>query len=285
MLFESMDVSIAVQIPLGPIERMGYQYNTALVLENMAHYFDHVLVISNSPETTSLPFSSEKLEFISGPSEWPSDSGSCAARFDLEQIHRNNDRGLALLADRGFDICIQGDILQYLDDQNAEKLYSLCKEMVRNGRAWEYKYRGFQILDRIYVPSLRGARIINLHFFEKGKMRLRADQLEVGDQIFRAERGMFHDAPCFFIDIYPPLWTEDDYQEKYDYYLIKIDEFYDKPPRERSWNAHLAADLRKAQAQTRIHNYKLSDWGERALANLPSDSPIRNWSSILQEEN
>ena len=42
-------------LKVGPLNRLGYQFNTNLIFENYSIKFDEVLVISNSEETVSIP--------------------------------------------------------------------------------------------------------------------------------------------------------------------------------------------------------------------------------------
>jgi hypothetical protein len=256
---------------VGPIQRLSYQYNAGLVLENHCQHFDHVYVISSSRETQDLPVRSSKLTFVSEPSTWFQLNDQGEEIFALDQLVANANRMKELATRQGDDFAILIDINQYIAPRNRAGLGTYCAALASEGSAWGYRYRAFQIRDHITYSDMRHPWLFNLRHPDASRVRFAVDAVEEPSGLTRAERGLFIDAPYFLTEIYPPVLTEADYQAKYGYYIRHVHSWY-HIKRDTGWEAYVREYNNKANSCTLNPGAELSDWGRAVIANIPVNS-------------
>lgn len=266
-------MSISALVAVGPINRLSYQYNSKLVLENFVHYFDRVYVISSSRETSSLPISSNKIIFISDETSWFCCDEDGKEVLDMEKISNNGSRIMELSHEKGDDVAIGLCINQYIDHVNADKMRNYCDLIKKNNQPFGYLYKAYQIRDSITFPDTRLPWVINLKHKEFKNIRFAADSIYFKDEHIRIKSGIFKDAPFYITDIYGEM-TEKDFYERWEYYLKNLREYVGDSKAQDSWSYWLHYYSRKANTKVLNPRANLTEWGRKVLDNIPPDALV-----------
>lgn len=269
-----------VYIPVGPIYRLSYQYHVKTVLENWTTYFDHVVVISNSRETVELPINRKNLTLISDSDSWFPQNENGDEVTDWDVISRNAQRVKDYSLVKEHDIYIVGDILFYISGDQYQRFDRYCDQLVSSNQLFYYRYRSFQVFDRLLVPSIRHPWIININHQDFQESKVFPDELRVDGRIYRAERGQFKDAPCHFYDMYPAILTKRDYHDKYEYYIKYLNEYYNNQGQGKDWLAFVAREYNKYKSIPPAECQKLDQWGLKMVSNIPEKTIYKYFNQL-----
>ena len=264
-------MKISCILPIGPLWRMSYQYNCIMAIENAVQYYDHVYILSSSRETRELPVSSPKITFVSDETTWWPLDEEGREHVRMTDDFSYMDRGIASARDNGDAFLLLIELNQYIDAENAERLRAYCARLQRASLPFGHRYKAFQMKEYISYPNMRTPWLFNLQHPLSKTMRLKPDAITVDGREYRAERGRFRFAPFCVTDIFPAIYTEKDYVEKFHYSMKYTAYYYGLEP-VCNWEQFVAMCNNKVNSQKINPHAKLSDWGRRVIADIPPQS-------------
>jgi len=278
-------MKIGVYIPVGPLTSLSYQYNYETVLKCLSSTFKHVVLVSSSRKTTAETISHLELNninVISNELTWGNldENGVEIANFTKNNIKYNFAK--SYLIKEGCDIFLHGDINMYITNEQYSKLEIYCESILKNNELIGWRYRSLQILDKFTVPNMRHPWIHNLNHPDSSKLSLKPDETHLNEIKYRAERGNFYDAPFYFYDIFPPMLTEKDYYEKFEYYIKHVNVYYNKSGKgyDCHWFDYIEREYNKFKG-SEMMEVTLDKWGKEILKNMP-DNNIYEYFKLLE---
>jgi len=157
-------VKIGVVVPIGHLNKHGYQYTWRECLRSHVAFGHKVYLVQstrNQTGRTEILDTYPGLEFISDADTWFElhDDGEF---FNIPQIAENLNRGARAAVDDGMDCLVHVDINSYIPEPGV--LRGRCEEMLVNGGPYIWMYRMDQLADTMFHASTRLANIINLAF-------------------------------------------------------------------------------------------------------------------------
>jgi hypothetical protein len=199
---------------VGPLDKMGYQYISNKILKNNAYFLDHLYVISTTPQTSFLSFSSDKITFISNESTWNVFEEGGAEHFDVYKMS-NLSYVTDLVRSSGFDFLINIHVNQYIDEINNKKLRKYAQSIFRKKSDFGFVWKAYQIEGELFSPDRRLPWLLNLH--SKNSLTIIPDGIRVGAVTHMISTSDYFLYPYFIIDV-DGLITEKDSLDRWDYY-------------------------------------------------------------------
>lgn len=207
-------MKIAGFIPVGPLDRMGYQYISGATLARNAAVLDCLYVLSSTPQTTSLPYTADNIRLISDERSWSATYEGDEERFNM--LEDKNPYFLFELAkDDGYDFLINIHINQYFDDFGASGLYDYAAKLLRYGADFGYVWKSYQIGETLCLPDKRLPWLVNLHSTKS--MKFIPDGLEISSSQLYIKSGIFLSCPYYIVDV-DGLLTEEDCTKRWEYF-------------------------------------------------------------------
>ncbi len=261
-------MKLAAIVPVGPLDSMGYQYNSELVLRNLCHYFDYVLVASNTRRTKKIDIQDPKIKFFSSEDYWdPLING-------VEKLNIENEVTTKLLAEArklDADFVVNVSINQYIDGLNFDRLKLYCEELLQNNTPWGWLYKAYQVEMEVTYPSIKLPWVLSVR--DSGDMRFIPDGLVYRGEVIRHQNGFYDSAPFFLFDLFCEFNIYDLSSKRA--FLAGTD--WDVGPKvfeNEVTHEVLSYFQRKLSTKVKNKNYKLSDWGMSAYKNYPFDSMV-----------
>lgn len=265
---KSSDIQIAALVPIGPLNRFSYQYNSKLVLENLCLSFDKVYVISSSRENKRLPVDSDKISFISDSSSWFEIGDDNKELFSFEKLNENLISVAGQAKHSGYEFGLHIHINQYIDEKNCLRLKDYCRTIYEGDKAFGYVYKAYQIRDKITYPDTRLPWLINLKHLSG--VRFDCDSIHLGGEHVKIASGLYSDAPYYITDIFGEM-TEKDFYERYEYYLRHVGAAGEKGA---DWNYWRKYYQDKANKKIFNSSAELSEYGVKAFENIPGNALV-----------
>lgn len=153
---------IGIIVPIGRIDKYGYQYLNEIIFNNLANFADHVLVISSSRHTNQQVFENyENLEFISNNNSWfKLDNGE--EQFSFEIIDKNNNYCKEKLHEEGYDVAILIHNNQYIPKSSEKKLIKSCLKMIEKKEPYRWYYKKYMCGNLLFNADRGLPWILNL---------------------------------------------------------------------------------------------------------------------------
>ncbi len=281
---------ICIIMTVGPLDALGYQYNAALTLENFAHFFHKVYVLTNDRNTRSLPVQRPNLVLINEPEFHFQKDAAGNQVLDPDLWFRAYDRLIAeARKDPANDFYVIGELNQYIDAANHARMQAYCDGLKREGALYGFYYNALQILDRFSWPRRGMPWVISLTHPLSADVKLVKGGIRYGTTEVPMVTGTLKDAPYYFTDIIPIVARRADFEAKYESYYRHVwawdGSLNTKPWYSNNWQAFDDAARAKFLAVPYRKDAVLSEWGMRAMANLPADASVWGWdmSSVKTE--
>lgn len=203
-------------LPIGRLDKYGYQYFYKDIVKNHTSFFDEVVVVSNSKYCDPDFFNNqEKATLISSPKTWFTENHGQEA-FSFTKIVENLNRGLAHLKKKGFDVAMSVHINQYIPMESREGLLNLCREMVAQKRLFEWVYKKYQLVDILFNADTRVPWILNLTIENPYLFYTDSIINSKNKESVKIESGDFSKYNrCSIVDVFGEL-TMNDQREKYE---------------------------------------------------------------------
>ena len=278
-----MILKLGVYIPVGPLKRLSYQYNYELILKNLCKKFSEVVLVSTSRESTkktirNLGFSN--LHIISDERTWFKLDNNGKEKFDFTIADTIYKIAKNKLLELQCDILILVDINMYLSDGQTHKLYNYCNSIISDNKLVGWRYRSLQIKENITIPNIRHPWVHNLKHKYSEYLTLKPDESHFFGNKYRAKRGYFSDAPYYFCDIFPPIMTEKDYNDKYEYYIKYLNKYYSNKNQDKDWFKYIRREFNKYNSTPLMPDIEIDEWGKKMIENIP-DQSIYDYFDLL----
>lgn len=217
-------------VPLGYLDRHGYQYHTETCLGSFAEAVDHVFAICTVPgqtvplmdNLTILDVPESHFSFVAGE-----------LHYDLRRVIMAWQGGLDCAWDEGFDTALLLSVTNYIPVGARAALRHKAETMLLEGDPFDWTYRRLQLGGTLYQSSVRDPYLINLH--EGAQMSLQADC--IWDSIEGTVGRVYGHYPAFdqeaIVDV-PLELTEADLAAKMTF-LRNLHEYSSKRPVTYSW--------------------------------------------------
>lgn len=269
----SRKIKITALVCVGPLNRLSYQYNAKIVLENFAEFFDRVYVVSSSRETRSLPVVSSKIALISDAETWFPVDDHGAEIYNAVTLNRGLNKILNIAIKEGTDFAICMCVNQYIDSENSKRMRDYCGRLHAEGRPFGYLYKAYQILDKITYPDVRLPWVVNARLCKDNQISFAADSIFFQGKNVRIENGLYLCAPFYITDVYGEM-TEQDFVERWNYYLKHLRKSVRGEEGDSGWDYWRRYYEKKANRKVVNKHATLSDWGRKILANIPPNALV-----------
>ena len=161
-------MKICAAIPVGPIDRMGYQYLTKYLISNNALLFDKLYLYSSTREITANDFKLKNVEVISDARTWDILSEDGSECFDM-RVNREKRRSASAYVIRkaatdGFDVLMNLSVNQYIDEYNYKNLVDYSRKIISKNKPFGYLWKSYQYRDLICYADKKLPWLINLKY-------------------------------------------------------------------------------------------------------------------------
>lgn len=158
-------MKIVVNIPVGPLDRMGYQYNYAIAIESAARFADHVYVMSSTRDdavarAAVAPYANVSL--ISDANTWFELDAEGREYYRMARFEEALDYIEEVARAAGFDALLMIHINHYIPVAAHEALRRDCAAMLAAGDLFAWLYKRHLFADQLYHADQRRPYILNL---------------------------------------------------------------------------------------------------------------------------
>ena len=263
---------IASLLPIGPLDRFGYQHAADVVIRNHCDFFDKVYVIASSRMVASLPYASPKIVFVQDDRSLFALDPRGNEMLDFPKLNENVNRVKDMALADGCELAAEIHINQYVPARNFGSLRAHCQAILDAGKPYGLLYKAYQYHDRVYFPSHRLPWIVNLR--DHGpRLAFESDSLFVDGQLQKIEDGRYASAADVSVMDIMGCYTVQDDREKFDYYTKVLNKTYGKEGVAMEYSAEDYFKYHKHKLLAkRPHPIGLCDYGREVLARYPADS-------------
>lgn len=156
-------MKIAVILPVGPLDRYGYQYVYDLTIPTMCAFADQVYMISSTRNPTNvsdLLKAHPNLRYISDKRSWFEGDREV---FSNARYEENVNRMMRRCAKDGMDVAFQIHVNQYIPQSVRPLLQQRARRLVKHGNHASWIYRRYQLGDRWFHCDDAAFWMVNLH--------------------------------------------------------------------------------------------------------------------------
>lgn len=159
--FCTQNIKIAAIVPIGHLDRHGYQHTYLVCLDSIVEFADKVFLVQSTPNQANvrevtLRYPPQRLELISQPITWFTDD--C---YQLDKVIDNMDLGLDLARAEGYQAVIALDVNGYVPRRAMPGLRRHCQKMVEDDQGYEWLYRADQLYGQMFHANVRKPWILN----------------------------------------------------------------------------------------------------------------------------
>jgi hypothetical protein len=277
-------LKIGAYIPVGPLNRLSYQYHYSTVLDNLSDYFDELVLVSSSRESTPDQISNlnrSNIEIISDERSWSNAFEDGNEHIEFGTANKLFNLAKEALSTKKVDILVLIDINMYIRADQFQPFINYCTNLINDNELVGYRYRSLQTKDNFSVPNIRHPWVFNTHHDDWKHVSLEADEAHILNNKFRAERGLFHDAPYYFCDFFPPILNQKDYNEKFEYYIKHLNKYYNNKNQDKDWFNYIRREFNKYKSAPLMDDVVPDEWGEKMFRNIP-DHSIYDYFDMLE---
>ena len=213
------DLKIAALVPVGPLDRMGYQYYWKDTLDNHSQSFDRVYVCTNLYENIGLEFEHDNIELVYHEDLLKEKDNVGSESYSQKKVKQAVEAGVEKIKNDGYDFIVMIMINNYIDKENMLKMRKYLQNIKQLNKPFGVYGRSFQIYDKICHPSAIMTYILNLNSPEKKEFS--NDKIIVDNKEYPWINGLFLDVPFEIVDVYGE-YTEKDFKEKHEWYIYQL---------------------------------------------------------------
>jgi hypothetical protein len=210
------EIQIAALVPIGPLNRMGYQYYWKDIIENHANVFDKVYVCTNLYENIDLKFDYDNVELVYHKDLLLEKNSTGKEEYSQIKVKQAVEAGVEKIRKDGLDFVVMIMINSYLDDENAVKMRKYLKRLKKEKKPFGVYTNAFQIYDKVFYPREIMPYILNLKSLEKKEFS--TDKIIIDNVEYPWIGGSLFENTSFTIIDIDGEQTEGDYKEKYNWY-------------------------------------------------------------------
>jgi len=204
-------MKIAAIVPIGYLDRMGYQHVWYECVGSIASFADHVYLVSSVREPGAT-FAQSNVTMISDEATWFARTPEGAEWFDAYKVMENVNSAAHLAASEGYDVGVCLMVNNYVPVEARAILRWRCEGVAEHPGVVHFLYRRDQLGDQMFGASVQLPFMVNLH---RDTWRFSTDSLVLDSGvIMKMVRGDWpnHDAEAI-VDVQLEM-TVDDLRDK-----------------------------------------------------------------------
>ncbi len=213
-------MKIGVILPIGRMDKYGYQYNniTKLIIKRQLEFADHIIILSTSRFINKLLFNHQKIELISNKKTW-FNLVNGKEIYSTEISKKRTNFGIFKLREEGYDIAIIVHINQYIPKSSEKNLRKSFQKIINKNKPYTWLYKRYLCGNLLFNADMRLPWIINLNL--PLKWRIGSDSITNGDtkEFIKMQAGNFKKFNNEAIIDIPWEMTIQDGKEKYEYVI------------------------------------------------------------------
>lgn len=266
-------VKIAVVLPIGSLDKFGYQYCAKHVLNLFSECFDKVIVATTTRETTFLPISKKNVELIVDENIMFDLNAENQEIFSIYKLYKAEKQCMYLAKEQGFDIAVRMSINMYMDELNSKKMRDYCNKLIISNKPYGYYAKLFQLHNIICYPNTLLPTVVNLNYLDNFIFDI--DVIEYQGKRIPWKGGIYNKSNYFeVIDIFG-IETRHDLEEKYNWYIKSyMKEWKNKNIDEFSFENEKIKLSNKLKKLVVNQDYKYSELNKTFELSFPDDAII-----------
>jgi len=158
-------MKIGIVLPVGRLDKYGYQYFYQDVIENLYSFTNHLYILSVSKYNKMIE---EVIKFYPNINFYNhadyqllSDENDNEV-FDIKKLILRTNIGIQQCQEVGLDCCIIIHINQYIPSFSRDGLLKYCEYIMENNLEFGWLYKRYQVADKLFHADTRVPWIINL---------------------------------------------------------------------------------------------------------------------------
>ncbi len=157
---------VAILLPIGRLDRFGYQHLYRLILQNHCEFADKVFLLASTRFVSPDLFREYRnAELVSLEVALP-DLIDGREAMNLSKFSDGFDQCQLMIKNQGYDVCLNIHINQYVPRRAFEPLRAICNNLVKNDQPYAWLYKRYQLRDLLFDADCRLPWIVNLHGHE-----------------------------------------------------------------------------------------------------------------------
>ncbi len=154
-------MKIGIILPIGDLNKYGYQYNSDLVIKNLENFADKLVIISSSPNNDAKLFQdNKKIIYISNDKTW-FDKENDTEIFSYTKLLLNINLGLDILKKEGVDAVVQIHINQFIPSLSWKNILEKITKMINKGEHYSWLHKKYQCGEMLFNSDVKVPWIIN----------------------------------------------------------------------------------------------------------------------------
>lgn len=160
-------MKIGVILPLGRMDKYGYQYDDLikLIIDSHENFADQITAVSSSRHNKNELFENrDKINFISNENTWFRTVNG-EEEFSFKVLVDMLNLALEKLREDGFDIALLIHINQYIPKSSIIELKKVCQRLLRNNKPYSWIYKMYLCRSLLFNADRKLPWILNLNLF------------------------------------------------------------------------------------------------------------------------
>ncbi|MCG7531149.1 hypothetical protein MHM98_07260 [Psychrobium sp. MM17-31] len=212
----SSEVKVAACIPIGALDRYGYQYIWRDALAIQAQAFDKVYLYSTTRQNIGLEINIPNVELVVIDDVLFELDETGVECFSIYKIYNAYNHSLHVAKNEHMDFLFCSAINCYIDDENSHNMRVYLERIKAEGRPFGYFAKAFQLYDKVCYPNSLLPLIANLDFVDD--IKIDVDVMEYKGARYGWKGGLQRDFPFYIIDVFG-IETLEDFKLKFDWYI------------------------------------------------------------------
>jgi hypothetical protein len=158
----SNQMKIGIVCPIGNLEKFGYHHIYEIVLQSWCSFADYVVLISSSRDA-HVAAKSPKIQLISSPQTWFDLDKNGNECYSMDKLISNENLGLDILAESGFDMALILHINQYISETKFDSIRKYLQDFFQRDKPFTWLYKMYQCGSQLFDADRRIPWIYNLH--------------------------------------------------------------------------------------------------------------------------
>lgn len=155
-------IKIAILLPIGRLDRFGYQHLYRMIIRNHCEFADKVFLLSSTRFVTPDLFREYRnAELVSLEVAMP-DLIDGREVMNLSKFSNGFDQCQSMIKNQGYDVCLNIHINQYIPRSAFDPLRAVCAELVQKQKPFAWLYKRYQLRDLLFEADCRLPWIVNL---------------------------------------------------------------------------------------------------------------------------
>lgn len=264
-------LKIAVNVPIGSLQKYGYQYQYDLVIDNLSICFDKVYISTTTRENLDLDLTKySNVELVVNENSLFKLKNNKEV-FDLQKLYHTLEISKKMSKEDGMDFLVQMAINTYITPNEAVKMRMYCDSLFSENKPFGYYGKCFQIYNKVYFANTVQANVINLKYSDDLYWTVDALMFK-GEKYGWNSRSFFKNPPFSIIDIYGVL-TDFDFKNRFNFYektLMKNE--FDVDLGEYSFKKEIKKMEKKVSRLVLNKNYQMDKNGILIMNRYPKNS-------------